>query len=201
MTPTAKSNTLKHQFMVSKLAKNPDAILTSLSPSKCHLMHMMIGLTDECFELEIAQFNADLENIIEELGDLQFYTEGLIFGYIDHVANYKFVPLSKHETYQLLARTVKRHVFYEQELNIKDLVCVYQNLLSWIAFDARAIGLTVVDVQNHNMEKLAKRYPNFDYTDGRAKERIDKVEGDDDLGSLDPSKACKVGDESCESCQ
>lgn len=172
---TLASNTLQHQFMVNKLAKNPAEILCSLTPAKCHLLHMLTGIEDEYFELNIAKHNTDKENILEELGDLLFYTEGLLMGFEDELPNFKFCPLSRDETYQLLGRFVKRHVFYEQDLVVKDLICVYQNIKEWIRFDAAAISLTIVDVQNHNMAKLGKRYPNFDYTDTRAKERVDKT--------------------------
>ena len=178
---TALQNTLKHQFMVNKLAKDPVDIINSLSPHKAHLLHMLVGIFDEIHEFNIAKTNTDKENMLEELGDMLFYCEGFLLQQPDSMdidlADYKkFAPMSRDETYQLLGRTLKRHVFYEQELVIKDLVNCYQNIREWIRFDASQIGLTIVDVQNHNMEKLAKRYPNFDYSDIRAKTRADKVE-------------------------
>lgn len=173
------ANTEKHQNMVRKLAKDPLIILPTIGAIKVNLLHMIVGITDEKFEYNIAVSNTDKVNQLEELGDMLFYTEGLIIGFEHEVAEYRLTPLSKDETFQLLARTVKRHVFYEQDLNVKDLINVYKNLKSWISYDASQIALTITDVQNHNMAKLAKRYPNFDYSDARAKERMDKEAGDD----------------------
>lgn len=172
---TALDIKLAHQNMVRKLAKNPTEILASLDPKKSHLLHMFVGIMDEVYELSIAQTNNHKKNIVEELGDMLFYTEGLIQDFDINIAGHKFFPLSRDETYQILARTVKRHVFYEQELDMKNLVNCYLNLIAWIKFDATALGLTIVDVQNNNMEKLAERYPNYDYTDKKANERVDKT--------------------------
>lgn len=135
---------------------------------------MFVGIMDEVYELNIAQTNNHKKNVVEELGDMLFYTEGLIQDFDINIAEHKFFPLSRDETYQILARTVKRHVFYEQELDMKNLFNCYLNLIGWIKFDANGLGLTIADVQENNMDKLAERYPNYDYTDKKANERVDK---------------------------
>lgn len=70
--------------MVAKLAKPGYAIQDSLSPQKCHMIHMAVGISGEAGELLDAIKKAviynkplDIENVIEELGDLEFYLEGL----------------------------------------------------------------------------------------------------------------------------
>jgi NTP pyrophosphatase (non-canonical NTP hydrolase) len=70
--------------MVSTLAKPGEAIIESLSPEKAHLIHMAIGVSGESGELldaikkhVIYNKAVDRENVIEELGDLEFYMEGL----------------------------------------------------------------------------------------------------------------------------
>lgn len=72
------------QEMVSALVKPGEAILESLTPAKCDLWHMATGISGEAGELEDAvkkhvAYNKDLDrkNVIEELGDLEFYMEGL----------------------------------------------------------------------------------------------------------------------------
>lgn len=171
--------TKAHQEMVATLAKSGDEILNSLSPIKCHLLHMAIGIMDEYFELQIAIKKADKENILEECGDLLFYTEGLLIDIspLEHPFNLKV--MSQDETFQELARIGKRHVFYNQELDVKALYNVYENLKSWIAYHASQIGKTISEVQEHNMTKLAVRYENFKYSDQAAKERVDKAGNDD----------------------
>jgi NTP pyrophosphatase (non-canonical NTP hydrolase) len=70
--------------MVAKLAKPGADILASLSPEKCHLWHMATGIAGEAGELIDAikkpvcySKEVDRVNVIEELGDLEFYMEGL----------------------------------------------------------------------------------------------------------------------------
>ena len=73
-----------HEEMVTYLAKPGEDILKTLTPRKCHLWHMMTGIEGEAGELTDAikkhvvyGKELDLENVIEELGDLEFYLQGL----------------------------------------------------------------------------------------------------------------------------
>lgn len=70
--------------MVNNLAKPGKDIIETLTPEKAHLLHMAVGVSGEAGELLDAVKKAviynkelDLENVIEELGDLEFYMEGL----------------------------------------------------------------------------------------------------------------------------
>lgn len=70
--------------MVAGLAKPGEAILATLTPEKIHLLHMAVGISGEAGELldaikKFVVYNKDLdvENVIEELGDMEFYMEGL----------------------------------------------------------------------------------------------------------------------------
>lgn len=73
---------LDKQFdeMTLALAKNGQDIINDLTPEKADLLHMAVGVSGEAGELLDAVKKAviynkemDLENIIEELGDLEFY--------------------------------------------------------------------------------------------------------------------------------
>lgn len=73
-----------HATMVKSLAKPGSAIVESLTARKAHLWHMATGVAGEAGELldcvkkaVIYNKELDLENLIEELGDLEFYMEGL----------------------------------------------------------------------------------------------------------------------------
>ena len=172
----------EHQKMVSVLAKDPNKILESLDESKCHLLHMAIGIADEFFEYELAELNKDNDNMAEELGDLLFYIEGIgiRFGFTEDW--YKsceecsgFIANSTIKSMMLLNQTVKRHVFYEQDLDVETLKQVYLSLKSMVRHYAMlALGLTLKEISEANMKKLAKRYDGFKYSDERAKERVDK---------------------------
>lgn len=109
--------------MVFSLAKSGGQILTALTAQKVDLWHhasCILGEAGELFDATkkwiIYDGALNRENVIEELGDLEFYMEG-----------------------------------------------VRQNL-----------GITRDETLEYNMRKLAKRYPNFNYSDSHAIYRADK---------------------------
>jgi NTP pyrophosphatase (non-canonical NTP hydrolase) len=70
--------------MVAALSKEGKDILKTLDPKKCDLIHMGIGVVGEAGELIDAVKNhaiynkeADRKNVVEELGDLEFYMQGI----------------------------------------------------------------------------------------------------------------------------
>jgi len=74
----------EHIEMVRALVKSGDAILSEITPEQTHNLHMAVGISGESGELldaikkyAIYQKLMDRENVIEELGDLEFYMEGL----------------------------------------------------------------------------------------------------------------------------
>lgn len=81
MTETEKA----HANMVLVLAKPGSAIIDDLTPQAAHLWHMASCICGEAGELFdaikkpaiYAKGNFDRENIVEELGDIEFYMEGL----------------------------------------------------------------------------------------------------------------------------
>lgn len=75
---------MTHQELVSRLAKGGAQILAEMAPEDAHRLHMVLGIAGEAGELVDAIKKAviyrkpiDLENVVEELGDLEFYMEGL----------------------------------------------------------------------------------------------------------------------------
>ena len=69
---------------VAALKKPAEDILATLTPEKVDLIHMSMGIEGEAGELidaikkhVIYGKPLDLKNVIEELGDLEFYLEGL----------------------------------------------------------------------------------------------------------------------------
>ena len=70
--------------MVSNLVKSGDDILQELTPEQAHLVHMSMGVSGEAGELIDAikkytmnQRELDLVNVIEEIGDIYFYLQGM----------------------------------------------------------------------------------------------------------------------------
>lgn len=114
---------ISHPEMVARLAKDGEQVLSQLTPPMAHLWHMATGVSGEAGELLDAIKKAAIygnplymDNVIEELGDIEFYLEGI----------------------------------------------------------RMAIGVTRADVLQANIDKLAKRYPQFEYSNAAAIERADK---------------------------
>jgi len=75
---------IKHDEMVKALAKSGEKIAAEINGEDAHLMHMAIGISGEAGELldaikkqVIYRKELDRENVLEELGDLEFYMEGI----------------------------------------------------------------------------------------------------------------------------
>jgi NTP pyrophosphatase (non-canonical NTP hydrolase) len=76
---------IKHNEMVAALCKKGEDIIAAMTPDSAHILHMAVGISGEAGELldavkkhTIYNKPIDRENVIEELGDLEFYMEGLI---------------------------------------------------------------------------------------------------------------------------
>lgn len=75
---------MNHTELVQNLKKPGNAIMASLSPEQCDQLHMIVGICTEAGELLDAfkkhvfyEKPLDMENVVEELGDIEFYMEGL----------------------------------------------------------------------------------------------------------------------------
>lgn len=74
----------EHAELVARLVKPGHEIHRELIQSVCHRIHMALGIAGEAGELvDAIKKNAiycraiDIANVVEELGDLEFYMEGL----------------------------------------------------------------------------------------------------------------------------
>lgn len=76
---------MTHAELVTALAKPGKQIVDEMSPLQAHQLHMALGICGEAGELlDIIKGHAiyqkkvvDIDHVIEELGDLEFYLEGL----------------------------------------------------------------------------------------------------------------------------
>ena len=71
-----------YKEFVNALAKHGNDILKSLTPTKCDALHMSFALPIEASELAdafkkyiIYEKDLDRENVLEELGDIEFYLQ------------------------------------------------------------------------------------------------------------------------------
>jgi NTP pyrophosphatase (non-canonical NTP hydrolase) len=74
----------EHARMVALLVKPGDQIKEEMTAHDAHILHMAVGIIGEAGELidaikkkVIYQKPLDMLNVIEELGDIEFYLEGL----------------------------------------------------------------------------------------------------------------------------
>jgi NTP pyrophosphatase (non-canonical NTP hydrolase) len=73
-----------HQEMVTNLVKPGADIIATLTPESANLLHMAVGVSGEAGELidavkkhVIYNKPLDRKNMVEELGDIEFYLEGI----------------------------------------------------------------------------------------------------------------------------
>ena len=75
---------MEHADLVKALCKNAEVIAEEMTPFKAHILHMGAGITGEAGEIGDLLKKAaiygnllDFDKLIEEMGDLEFYLEGL----------------------------------------------------------------------------------------------------------------------------
>jgi len=168
----------QHAEMVSTLAKPGSDIVASMTASKSDLWHHVTGVVTEAGEL--LDWNGE-DNLIEELGDMEFYLAGVranlgLSRYIvDEHVDGRIADLARLAFWctELLDAT-KKVVIYEQDPDLerfRKILCAIECRL----YDVRQQhGLAWEATLEANMSKLAKRFPDFKYTNARAKERADK---------------------------
>lgn len=113
---TVDVESINHSDMVAQLAKPGQDIVDQLTAADAHTLHMAVGISGESGELLDAVKKAvmyrkqiDMENIIEELGDLEFYMEGLRQG----------LGITREETIEAniekLGKRYKGHQYSDQQ--------------------------------------------------------------------------------------
>lgn len=75
---------IDYSEFVMTLAKPGQDILNEMAPDQMHLLHMAVGVSGEAGELldaikkmAVYQKQLDRENVLEEVGDILFYLEGI----------------------------------------------------------------------------------------------------------------------------
>lgn len=181
---------ISHPVMVNQLAKSGEAILASLDPFNCHLIHMAMGIAGEAGELvelgEIA--GVDICKVTTESGDLEFYLEGLrqAIGvpYIP-VAAFVSLPEATPLTGIVMLATaildlVKKIVIYEKPFDDEirpKLLGLVQHLDGYLLMLYNDHGITRAEVLDNNIQKLGDRYKEHQYSNEQASARADMVEG------------------------
>lgn len=192
---------IEHQQMVTTLAKDGASILQTLMPDEVHCWHMATGVSGEAGELlEAIVLPINRDHVIEELGDYEFYFEGLRQGYaIDRVKD--ILPLvglhSESNTGNFNYARALAKILSIESSNILDLVkkvVIYNkpiDILKMHRHMAEAeyalagirayFTVTRDQTLDHNIKKLSKgdgknkpRYEGGVYSDKAAQDRADK---------------------------
>lgn len=79
-----ETNQISYSGFVRNLAKPGQEIVSTMTPSKADIMHMTMGICGEAGELldavkkhVIYGKDLDFKNLREELGDIEFYLQGI----------------------------------------------------------------------------------------------------------------------------
>lgn len=193
---------IEHQQMVTTLAKDGSAILASMTSAGVHCLHMAVGVAGEAGELlEATGIPSNRKHVIEELGDYEFYMEGLRQGYhidrpevielitqqhkdvnIKNVSYIKVVTRSLAIDSSNILDLVKKVVIYNKDIELTKM----RNFMAEVEYVLDAIrqhyNVSRDEVLSYNINKLVKgdgkmkpRYEGGNYSDEAAQQRADKA--------------------------
>jgi len=177
--------------MVKDLAKPGEDIIASLTPLSAHTLHMAIGLSGEVAELKehslltMAEAVASDSSVLEELGDIEFYFEGLcqsMFSTLEPTGITADNPFCVDQLVVVAGNMldlVKKMVVYNKQIPLMDFVNQLIEVRKHLDMVHVFYGATQAQAQVHNMNKLLKsktaRYKEGSYSDDAAQSRRDKT--------------------------
>jgi hypothetical protein len=185
-------DTIDYGDMVKTLAKSGDTIAAEMTGPEAHRLHMAIGICGEVGELIKAICLQDEKNILEELGDLEFYPEGLrqslgvtveecvsaalnsVTGTLETPSGMNDAMLSLSVIAGEIVDVVKREAIYRKPLNLIAAMTFLGHLEISLEFVQKEIGFTREQCCEANIAKLGKRYEGLKYSDASAQQRADK---------------------------
>lgn len=168
-----------HSKLVSNLIKPGADIVDAITPHKANFLHCAIGIMGEVVELIEGVFNNDTDNIIEELGDIEFYFEASCqeFGFLiprtDRNLNddcFKDLLTQANEFLDL----AKKSAIYDKEVNTGYVREVLITIRQAMDECHDILYITYDEAVEHNIGKLSKRYESGKYSDQQAQARSDK---------------------------
>lgn len=186
---------ITHPEMVAALVKPGAAILDTLDPAKVDLLHMVVGVAGEageileCYERSTVG-SLDRVNMVEELGDIEFYLEGVRqnLGIAYHETTNGQVPargvvieeaVAAVTTRALMLLDVtKKVVIYNKPINRAVFVERLQWIEVWLHVLRTITGITRDETLTANIAKLSVRYEGLRYSDAAAQARADKAPGE-----------------------
>lgn len=149
------------------------------------VLHAAVGIAGEVAELLVAN---SIENLVEEMGDIEFYIEAafqatggrnfpelIVEGHdMSHHQVFGTVGTAMSVTAGRLLDVVKKAWVYNQDLNLDAVRYELLRLELMLGCLRELLSVRRPDVQGANQTKLGKRYPDGVYTDRDARQRADK---------------------------
>ena len=185
-----------HSEMVTALAKSGAVIAAELTAGDANLLHMAVGISGEAAELLDAIQKAvlrdgelDGENVLEELGDLEFYTEGMrqelqvtrdeclaasMVEDLGDAPDLLTVAVDIVVVSGDIMDSVKRATIYRKPLDIGKIAHELGRLDRHMRTICKYRQLSRQDCLDANIAKLGKRYEGLKYSDTAAQDRADK---------------------------
>lgn len=184
--------TITHPELVKALAKPGLDIANSLTSVEADLWHHATGVSGECGELLEPLMNypvgVDRDNLVEELGDLEFYLEGIRQN--RWIERDETVPANDRAPagYGVFTTAARLSISGSNLLDLAKKVAIYQKDVERSAFvnELRVFEGHLEDIRNYlgitreetiagNIAKLQVRYAAGSYSNQQAQDRADKV--------------------------
>jgi len=178
-----------HSKMVRALVKDPLEIAMNMTKREAGLIHMVIGISGEVAELIASR---TLENTVEELGDTEFYLEGM--RQLLHLDRGMILrgPVNPciHLEWKLrlvifggdLLDAVKKHAIYKKTLDLTMVIPALASIERELEACRRYNNIYRGTTLEHNLNKLLKgknaRYKEGKFSNEQAQERADKENED-----------------------
>ena len=179
--------------MVTHLFKSGEEMQKELTIMDLELIHAILGVSGEADEMITAINENDRENMVEELGDLEFYLNKIrtTLGLPEHctpreeeldpreqVFNHseEFLPKIKDDLNILAGRIldiIKKVTIYRKPMNLESVADALQDFDTVLECAYRALGTYREEILEYNIKKLGKRYQNG-YSNQAAQDRADK---------------------------
>jgi hypothetical protein len=186
--------TITHPELVRALVKPGADILSGLTAETADLWHAGTGVATEASEICLAllEFHnnreLDLENLVEELGDMEFYLQQLRTNLgvaRDEVIEADIPFMYSPEPIEMAAvisvaggdilDLVKKVVVYQKPVDRDAFIAVLAKLEGPLMVIRHMTGVEQDDVLAANIAKLSVRYAGLTYTDADAQARADKA--------------------------
>lgn len=169
-------------------------IAANITPEEADLLHAAVGVSGEAAEILdacatsiIFDVPLDQENMVEELGDIEFYIEALRQNRnIDRAETLYYVgdrpPLTIGREASMLSiasghllDAVKKVVVYKKPVVTKDICTSLASIERVLEHIRGHLGVTRDESLAGNIAKLSVRYAGITYSDTAAQVRADKA--------------------------